>query len=226
MGKESRADGRKPHRVRLGRQRVVEAAISLADSAGISGASMRAVAASLGVEPMSLYNHVTNREDLLDGMIDAVFGEIEVPGGSSSWREEMRKRAVSTHATLRRHPWAIGLMDSRNVPGPSTLRHHDAVIGTLRRGGFSVAMAIHAVSTVDSYVYGNLLQERSLPLGDEKTPRDLAADLIENLSAVDYPYLAEIAMARASDVSPGSQVDTEFSFGLTLILDAIKPDTP
>ena len=120
------------------RERVLRAAIDLADERGIESLSMRRLSQELGGAPMSLYNHVANKEDLLDGMIDVVFSEIELPSEEGSWKTAMRQRAISIRTVMSRHPWAIGLMESRTSPGPATLRHHDAVIGSLRDAGFSV----------------------------------------------------------------------------------------
>src|ERR1700733_4364603 len=130
---------------------------------------MRKLGEAVGVEAMSLYNHVANKDDLLDGMIDLVFGEIDLPPDDGSWKIAMRQRANSVRTALTRHRWAIGLMESRSSPGPATLRHHDAVLGCLRDAGFPVALAAHAYAVLDSYIYGFALQEASLPFdtGDE-----------------------------------------------------------
>ena len=135
---------------------------------------MRNLGEVLGVEAMSLYNHVANKSELLDGMVDLVFGEIDLPGGESDWRSAMRRRAISARTVLSRHRWAIGLMESRTTPGPATLRHHDAVIGSLRGGGFSVEMAAHAFSVLDSYIYGFALQEANLPFDTGEETAELA----------------------------------------------------
>ncbi|MDR6866115.1 AcrR family transcriptional regulator [Microbacterium resistens] len=203
----------------LSRPRVVGAAVGIADESGLTGVTMRAVAAVLSVEAMSLYNYVTGRDDLLDGMVDAVFAEIALPDPNLSWREAIRGRAVSAHEALRRHPWAIGLLDSRRRSGPATYRHHDAVLSTLRAAGFTVAMAVHAVSAIDSYVYGYALQERSLPVGEAESLQDLARSVLEDLSTGEYPHLAEVAAARAA--SSEEELDDEFRFGLDLILDGL-----
>lgn len=146
---------------KLTRDGIVAHALAVADEKGIAGVTMRAVARELGVEAMSLYHHVKNREAMLDGMVDAVFSEIEIPDdagvpddAAGSWRETLAERCRSARAALARHPWALGLMDSRSTPGPATLRHHDAVLGVLRRGGFTVSGAAHAVSLLDAYLYG------------------------------------------------------------------------
>ncbi|RBM16471.1 TetR family transcriptional regulator [Prauserella sp. PE36] len=196
--------------------------MALADEKGESGVTMRAVAARLGVEAMSLYNHVAGREGLLNGMVDAVFAEIELPAPTADWKTAMRERAVSSRAALRRHPWAVGLMDSRRQPGPATLRHHDAVLGALRAGGFSVAMAGHAFSLIDSYLYGFVLQELSLPFNDHAGLEEVAGDILNDLPAGAYPHLTELATEHA--LKPGYDYADEFEFGLTLILDALQPD--
>ena len=149
-------------RGRLTRDRVVHAAISLADAGGTTSLTMRKLGVELGVEAMSLYHHVANKDDLLNGMVDAVFAEIELSPSDADWRAAMRRRAISVRQALRRHPWAVGLMESRAAPGPATLRHHDAVIGTLRTAGFTIAATAHAYSALDSYIYGFALQEATL----------------------------------------------------------------
>ena len=152
-------------RAPLSRDRVLRAAVTRADQEGISSLSMRKLGEALGVEAMSLYNHVASKSDLLDGMIDIVFGEIDLPSGDGDWKVAMRRRAISARQVLHRHPWAIGLMESRTSPGPATLRHHDAVLGCLRRAGFSIQLTAHAYSLLDCYIYGFALLEASLPFG-------------------------------------------------------------
>src|SRR2546422_3362028 len=159
-------------RTPLSRERVLRAAVALADESGIDSLTMRKLGDALGVEAMSLYNHVANKDDLLDGMVDLVFAEIAPPPRGAGWKAAMRQRAIAAREVLARHPWAIGLMESRRRPGPATLRHHDAVIGCLREAGFSVAMAAHAYSVLDSYVYGFALQQASLPF---ETPEEVVA---------------------------------------------------
>ncbi|RZS41207.1 TetR family transcriptional regulator [Herbihabitans rhizosphaerae] len=206
----------------LSRERVIAAAMALADEKGAAGVTMRALATRLGVEAMSLYNHVAGREDLLDGMVDAVFGEIELPVSTADWKIAMRDRAASSRAALRRHPWAVGLMDSRSQPGPAILRHHDAVLGALRTGGFSVAMAAHAFSVIDSYLYGFVMQELSLPFTSAAELDEIAGDILSDLPADAYPHLTELITKHA--LKPGYEYADEFEFGLSLILDALHPD--
>jgi AcrR family transcriptional regulator len=206
-------------RIRLTRRRVLDAAVALADRGGVRSLSMRKLARELGIEAMSLYHHVANKDDLLDGMVDLVFGEIELPTGEADWKAAMRRRAVSARAALRRHPWAIGLMESRSTPGPATLRHHDAVLGILRTAGFSVALAAHAYAVLDSYIYGFALQEAGLPF---QTSEELAAvgdTILSQLPAEEFPYFTEIAVEHA--LQPGYDFGNEFEFGLDLILDGL-----
>lgn len=209
-------------RAPLSRERVVAAAMALADAKGAAGVTMRATAAGLGVEAMSLYNHVAGRDDILDGMVDAVFAEIELPDAGASWKDAMRARAESAREVLRRHPWAVGLLDSRTQPGFATLRHHDAVIGALRAGGFSVAMAAHAFSLIDAYVYGFVIQEVSLPFSNEAELDEVAANMVRVMPDGDYPHLMELMTEHA--LRPGYDYAEEFGFGLSLILDALRPD--
>jgi AcrR family transcriptional regulator len=209
-------------RTPLSRERVIRTAVAVADEKGSAALTMRAIAEPLGVEAMSLYHHVAGREDILDGMVDAVFGEIDLPPSDTDWKSAMRHRAVSARAALRRHPWAIGLMDSRSQPGPATLRHHDAVIGALRAGGFSVPMTAHAISLIDSYLYGFVLQELSLPFRGAAELDEVAGAILRDMPADAYPHLTELATEHV--LKPGYDYTDEFAFGLTLILDALHPD--
>src|SRR5690606_27134361 len=142
------------NRTPLTRDRVMEAAVAVADEGGVAAVTMRKVAERLGVEAMSLYYHVSGKDEILDGIVDRVFSEIELPGDGAGWKAAMRRRACSAREVLARHPWALGLMESRRNPGPATLRHHDRVLGILRGSGFSVELAAHAFSAIDAYVYG------------------------------------------------------------------------
>ncbi|MEU0250486.1 TetR/AcrR family transcriptional regulator C-terminal domain-containing protein [Streptomyces sp. NPDC006235] len=196
--------------------------MAVADEKGAAALTMRAIAEPLGVEAMSLYHHVAGRDDILDGMVDAVFGEIDLPPREMDWKSALRHRADSARAVLLRHPWAVGLMDSRSQPGPATLRHHDAVIGTLRAGGFSVPMAAHAVSLIDSYLYGFVLQELSLPFRGAAELDEVAGAILRDMPADAYPHLTELATEHV--LKPGYDYAGEFAFGLTLILDALHPD--
>jgi AcrR family transcriptional regulator len=209
-----------PHRAPLNRDRVLRAAVSLADADGLSSLTMRRLGEALGVEAMSLYNHVSGKSDLLDGMIDIVFGEIDLPSGDGDWKAAMRRRAISARQVLRRHRWAISLMESRTSPGPATLQHHDAVLGCLRQGGFSVELTAHAYSLLDSYIYGFALQEASLPFDTGAEAAQVAQEMSSHFAAGQYPYLTEMAMAHVA--APGYSYGDEFEIGLDLILDGLQ----
>nr|WP_104165553.1 TetR/AcrR family transcriptional regulator C-terminal domain-containing protein [Cryobacterium sp. N22] len=219
MGKPAgKAD--RSSRGRLSRDKVLSTAIALADNGGIESLTMRRLGDELGVEAMSLYNHVANKEDLLNAMVDAVFSEIELPSHSEGWKSAMRKRSVSFRAALSRHPWATGLTDSGTNPGPATLRHHDRVIGTFRNAGFSVAMAAHAFAALDSYIYGFAMQEKSLPFTTEEETAAMAQIMLAQLPANEYPYLAELTADHV--LRPGYNYGNEFPLGLDLILDGLE----
>jgi AcrR family transcriptional regulator len=210
-------------RGRLDRNRVLRVAVDLADRVGIDSLTMRKLGEELGVEAMSLYNHVANKGDLLDGMIDIVFGEIDLPIEETDWRTAMRRRAISARLALSRHPWAIGRMESRTTPGPETLRHHDAVLGILRAAGFSVELAAHAYSALDSYIYGFALQAPSLPFDSQDNGQDTAAvtqAIMARFTSGQYPHLTEMAVDHV--LQPGYDYADEFEFGLDLILDGLE----
>lgn len=209
-------------RTPLSRERVIRTAVAVADEKGSAALTMRAIAGPLGVGAMSLYHHVAGREDVLDGMVDTVFDEIDLPPRDTDWKSAMRHRAVSARAVLLRHPSAIGLMASRSRPGPATLRHHDAVIGALRAGGLSVAMAAHAFSLIDSYLYGFVLQELNLPFSGAEEVDEVAGAILREMPAGAYPHLAELATEHV--LKPGYDYADEFAYGLTLVLDALSPD--
>jgi AcrR family transcriptional regulator len=208
-------------RAQLSRERVLQAAVALADRHGLEALSMRKLGDELGASAMSLYYYVPNKVSLLDGMVDIVFGEIEPPSPDVDWKTAMRNRALSTREALRRHPWAIGEMEGRTTHGTANLRLHDAVLGCLRGAGFSIEMTIHAYSVQDAYIYGFALQERDMT---PETTEDFAASAqrqMEEYQAVlaDYPHLVEVVgghVARA-----GYDYETEFLFGLDLILDGL-----
>ncbi len=184
------------------------------------GRMLRNFGQGLRVEAMSLYNHVHNKEDMLDGMVDVVFSEVDLPPAGADWRTAMRMRAISLHQVLLRHPWANGLMESRTSPGPANLRHHDAVLGSLRGAGFSVEMAAHAYSILDSYIYGFTLTETTLPFRKPGDVAEVAASIMEGFRAGEYPHLAEMAVDRV--MKPGYGYGVEFEYGLDLILDGIE----
>lgn len=207
-------------RVRLSRERVIEAAVRLADAGGLDALTMRRLGEELNVEAMSIYNHVANKEDLINGMADAVFGEIELPSHSDDWKTAIRKRSISFREVLARHPWATTVRDSGANPGAATLRHHDRVIGTFRNGGFSVATAAHAFSAVDSYIYGFAMQEKSLPFTTPEEVAAMAEIMLAQLPRSEYPYLAELTADYV--LKPGYFYGDEFLVGLDLILDGLE----
>jgi AcrR family transcriptional regulator len=209
-------------RVPLSRERVLRGAVAVADASGIGALTMRSLASELGVKPMSLYHYVTGKDEILDGIVDLVFSEIELPASGGDWRSQMRLRANSARHALRRHPWAIGLMESRANPGPATLRHHDATLGTLRDAGFSVAMTAHAYALLDSYIYGFALQEAALPFSAETATE--SAQAMTPQFAGEYPYLTEIVTEHI--LRPGYDFGDEFDVGLTVILDALSRSIP
>jgi AcrR family transcriptional regulator len=212
---KSKTATRKP----LTRERVLEAALALADEAGLEAFSMRALAQELGVVPMALYKHVANKDELLDGMVDSVFGEIGLPPADVDWRSAMRRRAISTREALRRHSWAIGMMESRQ-PGPANLRNHNAVMSCLRGAGFPFAMAIHAYSVQDAYIYGFALQERDTGFETPNSAGEAAQRRAATIGALeDYPHLAEIVTKLPES---GYDNAVEFAWGLDLILDGLE----
>ena len=206
-------------RGRLSRDRVLRAALDVADAHGVAGLTIRSLAAALGVKPMSVYHHVANKDQILDGIVDLVFGEIALPAAGGDWRVEIRRRSQSARAVLRRHSWATALLESRRTPGPANLRHHDAVLGTFRAAGFSVAMTAHAYALVDAYVYGFALQEASLPFRDPDTVPEVAGPILEQFATGEYPHMVELATEIV--MQPGYDFGDEFDFGLELVLDGL-----
>ncbi len=204
----------------LSKQRLVAEAITLADREGVAGLSMRRLAGELGAGAMSLYHYVASKDELVDAMVDVVFGEIDLPPEDLDWRPAMRQRSMSARQVLGRHPWAIALMDSRTSPGPAHLRHREAITACLRRAGFSVVMTTHATWLLDSYVYGHALQEASLPFASADDLTDLIEDVyLPQLPPDEFPYLNESAAElAASDYDPTQ----EFGFGLDLVLAALE----
>src|SRR5438094_2695862 len=208
-------------RIALNRERVLEAGVALADREGIEALSMRRLGQEVGVEAMSLYNHVRNKDEILNGMVDIVFSEIDLPAAGEDWPTAMRRRAISARHALKRHPWAIGLMESRAQPGPATLRHHDSVLRNLREAGFSIEMAAHAYSLLDSYIYGFTLNELTLPFDNSpQKVAEVAGNIMREMPAGEYLYLTEMAGEHA--MKPGYDYGDEFEFGLNVILEGLN----
>jgi AcrR family transcriptional regulator len=215
------AKTRRRRRAPLSRERVLRAALALADEGGHEALTMRNLGRQLGVEAMSLYNHVSSKEDILDGLVDLVFSEIDLPSpGDVDWKTAMRRRGISVRRALNRHRWAVGLMEGRLNPGPASLRNHDAVMGCLRAAGFPFRAAVHASSVLDAYIYGFALQEKNLPFDTPDQVSEVMAIQSRNVpDMADYPYLVEVATEMAQE---GYDYATEFEFGLDLILDALE----
>ncbi len=212
--------GRKKKREPLTRERALRVAIELADAGGLAELTMRRLAQELGVEAMSLYHHVPSKDAILDGMIDLVFREIELPSPSLDWKTALARRSRSARAALVRHPWAIGLMESRAAPGPANLEHHDAVLGSLRRAGFSIPLTAHAYAVLDAFVYGFAHTEIQLPFHDAEETHEVAQAIFERFPAGAYPHLAELATEHV--LKPGYSYGDEFEYGLALVLDGLE----
>jgi AcrR family transcriptional regulator len=193
--------------------------MALADQGGVASLTIRSLAQHLDVKPMSLYHYVANKTEILDAIVDVVFDEIDLPTAGADWRAEIHLRATSTRRALRRHSWAIGLLESRATPGPATLAHHDAMLGTLRRAGFSVSMTAHAYALVDAYVYGFALAEAAVPFEGPDDVAEVARPILQQLPDGAYPHLVELTNEHI--LKPGYDFGDEFDFGLDLILDAL-----
>src|SRR5919206_4771483 len=217
----SRAEPTTDSRAQLSRERVLETAVAFADRHGLEALSMRKLGEELGASAMSAYYYFPNKDRLIDGMVDVVFGEIEPPSLELDWKTAMRRRALSTRDALNRHRWAVGHMEGRTEHGPANLRLHDAVLGCLRAAGFSIEMTVHAYSVQDAYIYGFALLDRDM---SSETPDDFAAEAqrqMRDYEAVlgDYPHLVEVVGGYVAKA--GYDYDTEFAFGLDLILDGL-----
>ncbi|MEK0156444.1 TetR/AcrR family transcriptional regulator [Arthrobacter oryzae] len=208
----------------LRREKVLECALDLADESGIAALTIRSLAESMGTKPMSLYYYVATKDEILDGIVDLVFSEIELPSPGGDWRDEMHRRAHAMRAALKRHPWTVGLLETRTSPGAATLRHHDATLGTLRAAGFSVAMTAHAYALLDSYIYGFALQEAALPFDGRNTAAEITTPIVERFSTGEYPHMVEIAVEHV--LKPGYDFGDEFGFGLDLIIDGLSRSIP
>ncbi len=207
-------------RIPLTRDKVMRAAIDLADASGLDALTMRTLGQELGVGPMALYRHVRNKDDIVDGIVDLVFAEIDGPPVGADWRTAMRERAISLREVLSRHRWATGLMESRTNPGPANLGHHDAVIGSLRAAGFDMAMAAHAYSLLDSYIYGFAQTQMNLPFESTADITEMAQEMLAPFPLNAYPNLAAFITEHA--MKPGYDYGDEFEYGLDLILDGLE----
>ena len=207
-------------RAPLSRERLLRGAIAIADAEGIGALTMRSLAHKVDVKPMTLYHHVANKDEILDAIVDLVFSEIDLPPADIGWRTAIRHRTHSSRAALRRHPWATPMMQSRTSPGPATLRHHDWVIETFRRAGFSWEMTAHAFSLVDAYLYGFALQEHAMPFDTPDQVPEIAEAMMAQIPPEAYPHLTAFTVAHV--LKPGYDYGNEFGYGLDAILDALE----
>jgi AcrR family transcriptional regulator len=180
---------------------------------------MRRIGKALGVEGMALYNHVANKDDILDGIVERVLSEIPLPAAEGNWKDEMRARAVAARRLFLRHPWAIGLLEARHAgSSPARLGYFDAVLACLRNAGFTPTLSMRAFSIIDSYLYGFILQELSLPFDDSDSLEEVGEDLLRQMADA-YPHLTEATVAAMAD---GWDYSEQFQFGLDLILDGLE----
>jgi AcrR family transcriptional regulator len=205
-------------RTPLTKGRVLQTAVELADRKGLDALTMRRLGGELGVEAMSLYKHVANKDGILDGIVELVVAEIEIPSDGADWKEAMRRRAISARQVLCRHSWAIGLLEARGSTGPAVRRYLDAILGNLRSAGFSIENAVHAFWVLDCYVYGQVIQETSMPFSRSDEMTESAESVPDQITTNEHRHLVEIEeRALRSEYS----FDREFEFGLDLILDAL-----
>ena len=207
-------------RVPLSRDRVMRAGLALADEGGLESLTMRRLGQELGVEAMALYRHVANKGDLIDGLVDLVFAQVDLPSAGADWKGAMRRRAISLRDVLARHRWAIGFMESRANPGPAGMLHHDAVIGSLRAGGFTMELTAHAYSVLDGYIYGFALTTMNLPFETDDDVAEVAQTMLQPFPAGAYPNL--VAFITDHAMKPGYDYGDEFEYGLDLILDGLE----
>lgn len=205
-------------RAPLSRDRVLDGAMAIADAGGIGSLTIRSLAQELGVKPMSVYHYVANKDEIIDGIVDRVYGEMELPAAEGDWRAEMHRRCTSAREVLGRHPWAIPLLQSRTAPGPATLHHHEAVIACLRGAGLSVEMTAHALALIDSYVFGFALSEAALPIHGPEAVPEIAEAIMQRFATGAYPHLLEFSTEHV--MKPDYDFGEEFEFGLGVVLDA------
>lgn len=206
-------------RTPLTRERVLEGAIELADDLGIEALSMRRLGQALGVEAMSLYNHVANKEEILNGIVDLVVGQFDLPRADGRWKPELRRTAMSAHEILVRHPWAASLMLMPTRISESRLRYMEGILGTLRRGGFTPEGAHHAYHALDSHISGFTLWQVHFQI-EPAEMEALAASFFAQARAGEYRYLLEHAKVHEQETDP--EDEGEFAFGLDLILDGLE----
>jgi AcrR family transcriptional regulator len=204
----------------LTRERVLQAAVRLADGSGIEAVSMRRLGQELGVEAMSLYNHVARKDDLQAGMIELVLSEVEPPAVGGNWKDEIRRTSVSSYQAFLRHRWACGLMMRGPTVSAVRMQWTEAVLRTLRTGGFSADLTHHAYHAVDSHITGFTLWVVSMPFETHDELVDLAEAFLPRISTEEFPYLIEHAQQHLLPPDPDEK--PEFEFGLDLILDGLE----
>jgi len=208
-----------PTQAKLSRERVLHAALALADSEGIEALTMRRLAQALGVEAMTLYYHVANKDDILDGMVEAVVGEMALPAiDGADWKGELRRASISAHDVLIRHPWAASLLLNGPRVNRARLRQMDAILGCLRGGGFTADMTDHAYHALDSHVTGFTLWQVGISAGLERFGP--VADFMESVDTAGMPHLAEHIRQHLRERDPDEP--GEFEFGLDLVLDGLE----
>jgi len=219
----------KAGRARLNKERVLQAAVVLADDVGLEALSMRRLAESLGVVPMALYKHVANKEELLDGMIDVIVREIDPPESNADWKSAVRRRVLSARRMLLRHPWACPVLESRTNRTPAVLDYMDSFIGMFLDGGFSVDLTHHVMHALGSRMWGftqELFDDSARPQADAPAvPPEVQAAMLSQMAEL-YPNVVQVAMAASHDdgsvVGPGCDDQFEFEFALDLLLDGFE----
>jgi AcrR family transcriptional regulator len=216
MVSQASAEPRTP----LTKERVLQAAVDLADRGGIEGLSMRKLGQELGVDAMALYRHVRNKDDILDGVVDSILGEIELPDPGEDWKAALRQQVMAARQVMLRHPWAPRVIEERTTVSPTMLAYIESVLAKLARGGFSVDMAHHAIHVMGSRILGfnqDLFEDSADPPPDPETAETLARAMAER-----FPRIGELAQQVSHDGALGPcDDDVEFEFGLDLILDGL-----
>ncbi|WP_084103277.1 TetR/AcrR family transcriptional regulator [Demequina sp. NBRC 110056] len=209
---------------RLSPARIVDAALGLADRDGIGALTIRALAEELGTKPMSIYHHVAGKDQLLGLMVESVFDEMGLPDERLDWKDAVRDRCLSARAVLVRHPWAVPLLESGTTPGPVSLRHHEAVLATLARGGLPLPLMAHAYAVLDSFIYGFAIQESNLPVQGGEGSDELAAEISQAFDPEQYPMLVRLTVEHV--MQPGYSFGSSFEYGLDLLLDGLERAIP
>jgi AcrR family transcriptional regulator len=207
-------------RIPLSKERVLQAALALADEEGIEALSMRRLADELGVKAMSLYNHVANKDDLLDGIVDAAYREITIPSAEAGWKTKVRELAVSVHETLLRHHWASGLQMHRR-PGSGRLRYGDTLLGYFRDSGFSKNLTYHAYHIIESYTLGFTIQVLSYRSVDMEQFSEVAARFMRGEYRDEYPHFSE-HVQQHMEPGPGQDDVNAYELGLDVLLDGLE----